>query len=66
MTNYERIKAMTVDEMAKFLDTITTLCYDKLGSYGTSCFHCPLRQTYKNGCGVNTIKKYLESEVQEK
>lgn len=58
MTNYEKIKAMTVEEMAE-------LIFDKL-SY-RNCELCPAKNTCDSrysGC-ISTIGKYLESEVEE-
>ena len=52
MTNYEKIKSMSVYEMAMFLKTISN-CEDNL------CNECPLE-----GCAnVKGIAKWLESEV---
>lgn len=57
MTNYEKIKAMTVEEMAQFLDVCRCYCciyYDKHKL--TCCDNCD--------CVVGTIQ-YLESEEDE-
>lgn len=51
MTNYEKIKSMSVDEMAGFLKTISDCEYNL-------CNECPLE-----GCAsVKGIAKWLESE----
>lgn len=52
MTNYEKIKNMTVEEMAKFLEEITDRCS------ANSCKDCPLRDgifcgTPEIGCWLN-------------
>ena len=57
MTNYEKIKAMSVEEMAEFLDSC-------------SCNHCvyykKYEPTYCEYCDcVEGITQYLESEVEE-
>ena len=61
MTNYERIKAMSVDEMAKFL------------SNKMDCFVCPAYESHSckgviNNTQVNCIvhlKQWLKSEVKK-
>lgn len=55
MTNYEKIKAMSVEEMAEFLDT-----------YIDDCEYCFAKKV----CGAEpscfvTITKWLESEAEE-
>jgi hypothetical protein len=60
MTNYERIKAMTVNEMAEM--------FEEIFSYFKSCGHCIAfgicMDAGNCGCEV-TAKKWLESEVHE-
>lgn len=56
MTNYEKIKAMSVEEMAGWLDD----------QVAVNCAACPA----ENVCGielscVGTIIKWLEREVEE-
>lgn len=58
MTNFEKIKAMTIEEMAKTIDN----AYNK-----NSCEVCCI---YNGNCTTNTtctvgIKHWLESEVEE-
>lgn len=53
MTNYEKIKAMSVEEMAHF---ILTICTDE-----GRCYFCDVC----NSDCVGNVKKYLESEVEE-
>lgn len=55
MTIYEKIKNMTVEEMAKFLDKITTRCANN------ECKDCPLCEGVY--CCGNEIEYYLNSEV---
>lgn len=56
MTNYEKIKAMDIDELAELLD-----------SYGT-CGFCIYRER-REECDVqsceNGVKKWLESEAED-
>lgn len=56
MTNYEKIKAMSVEEMARWIDE----------TIATRCDACPAEKI----CGielscVSTIIKWLDSEVEE-
>lgn len=53
MTNYEKIKAMTIEEMAEHI----------LDEFRINCADCECREDYC-GCRV-CIKKYLESEAVE-
>ena len=55
MNNFEKIKQMNIDEMAKFISSETTTC-----KYG-DCYDC---EVDTDGC-INGIKKWLESEVEE-
>ena len=59
MTNFEKIKAMSVEEMAELLDKTTYA--------GENCKNCPAISVCfitTDGCKA-VFKKYLESEVQE-
>ena len=53
-TNYDRIRNMSVEEMAEFLNK-TNNCL------GMECKNCPLNST--NCMSKVGIKQYLESEV---
>ena len=57
MNNYEKIKQMTVEEMALLLDTFVS----------GKCFYCPSSEYCKNGGDVQPCRKifkqWLESEV---
>ena len=55
-TNYERIKSMTVEEMAGFLDVFTiNSCDFCCNQWSIGCYHeCELK-----------IKQWLESEVKK-
>lgn len=62
MTNFEKIKAMTVEELAKFLHKMAE------DSDGCSCSCCPVdsfcdENTTKFGCTVRMFIEWLESEV---
>lgn len=53
MTNYEKIKAMSVEEMAHFF---LKICTDE-----GRCYFC---WTCNNDC-VGNVEKFLESEVEK-
>lgn len=54
MTNFDKIKRMTIEELAKFICDCT------------DCERCYGRDLCKRGDGVaNGLVKYLESEVEE-
>ena len=57
MTNFEKIKNMSVDEMAKFLDRITSRCS------ANRCEGCPLCEGIF--CCPIEIGYWLNSEVKE-
>lgn len=49
MTNYEKIKNMSVEEMANFINKIGAYCF-----YDSECVSC-----------ISIIVKWLNSEVEE-
>lgn len=55
MTNYEKIKIMTVKEMANFLEKLTDRCN------ANSCKDCPLCRGIF--CCTTEIEGWLNSEV---
>lgn len=61
MTNFEKIKNMSVDEMAKLLDKVAVCCFQT-----ANCEYCPIYcsrdEVY---CSSSTISKWLKSEVKE-
>ena len=59
MTNYERIKNMSIDEMTAFLESMTLVGCCTAGEY-LDCRNCPL--AIGTVC-CNDLKKYLEQEV---
>lgn len=58
MTNYERIKAMSIDEMADFIIKETNHCDFCSRKNSPTCVDV------EGGC-KKYIKKYLESEAEE-
>lgn len=59
-TNFDKIKAMSSGEFADFLATISDCCYTN-DTVGICPENCPLIGT--DNCGVEGLKKWLESEV---
>lgn len=58
MTNFERIKSMSIDEMARS-------CIDFFSCpYGTPYVGCPMEKRFNNSC-TDCTKHWLESEVEE-
>lgn len=58
MTNFERIKSMSIDEMARS-------CIDFFSCpYGTPYVGCPMEKRFNNSC-IDCTKHWLESEVEE-
>lgn len=58
MTNFERIKSMSIDEMARS-------CIDFFSCpYGTPYVGCPMEKQFNNSC-IDCTKHWLESEVEE-
>lgn len=59
MTNYERIKNMSVEEIADLIDEITDCCVTN------ECSSCPLHPHGAQFCHKDHFKIWLESEVEE-
>lgn len=58
MTNFERIKSMSIDEMARS-------CIDFFSCpYGTPYVGCPMEKRFNNSC-IDCTRHWLESEVEE-
>lgn len=61
MTNYERIKNMSVEELAKFIDKVAVCCFQT-----ANCENCPIHCSRDEiYCSSSTISKWLNSEVGE-
>lgn len=56
MTNLEKIRAMSVEELAEFIVDITDTCKEE------DCRHCPIGII---PCKVVDVENWLESEVEE-
>lgn len=61
MTNCDRIKNMSVEELAKFINDVAACCFKD-----AECENCPIncRRTAVY-CTSSTISKWLNSEVEE-
>ena len=57
LNNLEKIRAMTADELAEFLDKVTINCS------GGTCESCPLNVNLY--CDKEVMAIWLESEVSE-
>lgn len=56
MTNLEKIRAMSAEELAEWLEHITHCCASK-----DLCFECPFTFI----CNKEGLKRWLEAEVEE-
>ena len=56
-TNGDKIRAMTDEELAEFIDTVTDCCSD-----GWMCDKCPIKST---GCDKDSFIEWLKQEVSE-
>ena len=67
MTNYDRIRCMSIEEMAEFMySEIDKICFNTCERETGNEFQCPYEINVTNcetTC-VNCIKKYLESEAE--
>lgn len=59
LNNLEKIRAMTAEELAEFLDRVTISC----STNGGMCENCPLKEC--EICCSSGLVKWLESEVSE-
>lgn len=60
MTNYEKIKNMSVEEMAKEIERISNyIC-----AYH-DCRNCPFKVLYDFACTARDVSCWLENEVEE-
>lgn len=60
MTNFEKIKNMTIDEMANEIERISNYICDYY-----DCQSCPLNVLHDFGCSTRSISCWLENEVEE-
>lgn len=63
MTNFEKIKQMTADELAHLIGKIADCCYDKADGNYLACEDCPLKNS--NTCGEKGILEWLQQEAEE-
>lgn len=59
MTNYDRIKSMSIDEMLEFLNSVSRTGACASGYY-VNCRDCPFMDTE-----CNNLKSWLETEVSD-
>lgn len=60
MTNYEKIKQMSVEELSNFLLNIANCCFDYGADY-EHCIDCPLNNTQCGNC--RDFLNWLESKA---
>lgn len=66
MTNYDNIKAMSVEELADVLyDANDKICFENCSASTGNKFSCPLGDNLNISDCKKCIKKWLESEVSE-
>lgn len=67
MTNYERVKSMSIEEMALFLYKILECCRDEVESRSSCSKECPLNHPcmYHEQCIDDDIRTWLKSEVKQ-
>lgn len=63
MTNFERIKNISIDEMASEIDRISHYLCDDYGGYG--CKECPFNFLENRNCNATEFANWLNSEVEE-
>ena len=68
MTNYDRIKAMSVEEMAKFIDTHNDdlggkICFWYCEKTTGSKYKCPYNEEERDKRCIECVKQWLKSEV---
>jgi len=59
MTNYEKIKSMSIDEMARSCMRFFACPYGR-----TPYFGCPMEKRFNGSC-IDCTKHWLESEAEE-
>ena len=59
MTNGDKIRSMTDEELADFINDVTDCCSD-----GYICEKCPLNSVGSH-CNIYTFEKWLKQEVQK-
>lgn len=61
MTNFEQVRSMSVEELAKFINDIAVCCFKD-----AECENCPIYcsrdEVY---CNSSTISKWLRDNVKE-
>ena len=65
MTNLERIKAMTVEELAEFIYSANdNICFENCNRDTGNKYSCKFGDDLKPENCINCMKIYLESEVE--
>lgn len=64
ITNFDRIKAMSVEELAEYLYNTDDLLCDEICKHSQVDYVCPYADEPTKEMCINCVKKWLESEVQ--
>lgn len=64
MTNYEKIKQMSIDEMARSCIDFFSCPYNISGDPPYSYCDCEIGEKFNHNC-INCTKHWLESEAEE-
>ena len=63
-TNYDRIKDMTIEEMAElFYSGIDKICFENCSKGTGNEFCCPIKDDVTPENCINCVKRWLEAEV---
>ena len=69
ITNFDRIKAMSVDEMAKLIEECdlgleSKICFEQCEKMTGDEYKCPYPEEERLSHCIDCVKQWLESEVQ--
>ncbi len=65
-TNYDQVKAMSVEQMADFMyDAVDKICFERCSKETGNEFCCKHGEDVRPESCINCIKHWLESEVTE-
>ena len=69
ITQFDRIKAMSVDEMAKFIEECdlgleSKICFEQCKKMTGDEYKCPYPEEERLSHCIDCVKQWLESEVQ--
>lgn len=65
MTNFEKIKNMSVEEMAEFFENLNVCVDDSIQGFSPDCSICSYNHNSSKSCPFSYPTEWLESEVEE-